>query len=465
MSYFGDPYFLNKLLAHILKDRAVLKRVGSVVEAEDFKPVGSNGGGSGWGRYVLATLALRYWDRYRVPVRRLARSEVLEYVHQNKLGDRQKKLLLETLQEVEQQTLEAGESVADKVVEFKRERARVQAIQELLDLQAEGKLTNDSMLEICRRVTHVLGPNGVVSKDLLSEQEINYRVWRRKREESEAVPALFIDPLDQRIQMIFRGQIGMWVAPPGRGKSLALIHTAIAYAVQGCHALLVTCEDPRTVVEDRIDACLTQLPLRVLGRREKLFRSRLDRIRRMVRGRLTLVDATDERCTFGFLEKNLEEQKDRGHPVDMMAIDYDGEIVPPVRYREQRWREFEDIYERLRSMASKWWLYLWTASQVPSRLAGKEIITQEDGVKGSGSKMEKATLAISIGNGRRLGDNVFNLFVTKHKVDRKLFSVPIVNDQDKAVFYHREKTHVLLEKLREEKMKQLKGEEGGRQDA
>lgn len=452
-SYYSDPAFQTKLLAHVARDKTLLKGVGALLSPDDFKPPANANGDSGasWARWVISKLALDYWEKYRTPVRKLLRAEALDYAQKNHLGPRQQRLLLETSDVVRSQTLEAGDALRDKVLAYKEERAILSAVQQIIDLHEEGKISKEKMLEICRSVVDTFEPNGFAAVDFLSRDELAARMHRRAKAAYEDLPVFFIDPLDERIDSIRRKQIGVWLAPPGRGKSLACNHMAISYAMQGYHAVLFELEDPRSLVEDRIDAALTRMRLGMLRDKQEMFERRWHNVRRYVRGNLTIIDATEERCSVSWMESRLEELKERGKPADAVIVDYDDEVVSPVRNRDRRDLEISAMYEASRKLAAKLDLFWWFAAQTKSGKEKKKVLTDEDIGDAPAAKLRKSALMIGVGNGEEFGDRVHFLWVLKNKMGPKKFGVPIAHQEERGIFFDRERTQELYERLEAER--------------
>ncbi|MDE1971194.1 MAG: AAA family ATPase [Patescibacteria group bacterium] len=446
---FKDPSFQDKLVAHLVKDGVFLKTAATYLKSEDFKPLPKQQ--EGWPRWIIGSLALSYWDKYRAPVRKMLKVEVLDYIQKNRVGEFQAKKLLQYVRWIRKQSLEAGDALLDKVLDFKRQKARVNAIDQILQQQEEGTLTDQAMLDICKGVVETFSPNGTHAVDFLSQKQVDLRVERRLRQnQSFLTPLFLIDPLDILINSIRRGQVGLWTGPSGRGKSLALIHTALAYVLQGYTTVVISLEDTKEDVEDRFDAALTQMPIRKLGELEKTFRIRFKRMRRMLRKKLIVIDATDQECTLPWIESQLEDLRDKGILVDALVIDYDDEIKPPKKYKAEassRRMEFADIYRGLRRLAAKWYLYLWTAAQT-TRESEKEKFLTGRHLAEDISKKRKVTIMIGIGNGGDVSPEALYLWVDKHKNDKKQVGTYIISDMDRGVFYNREKTKKLLDRMR-----------------
>lgn len=451
-SFFHDSDFQDKLIAHIVYDGLFLKQTVALLTPDDFKPLAKQT--EGWLRWITANLAMAYWEKYRNPLARMLKVEMLDYIQKNHVGDYQAKQLLSYARWLRKQPLEAGPALLDKVMEFKRQRARMTAIDEILELQAVGDLTDAKMLDICRGVVDAFSPNHLQAVDFLSEKQFESRVFRRRlQERSSPVPFFLIDPLDVLINSVRRGQIALWYGPPGRGKSLALIWTALAYTIQGYNTLLIELEDSKEDTEDRIDAALTQIPVGRLGTMEKTFEERFRRMRRFIRRHLYVVDATDQECSLSWIENRLDEFRDRGILIDALITDYDDEITPPKKYKAEsgsRRFEFADIYRGYRKLCAKRNLFGWLAAQTVRDSEKYRILTRKHLAEDI-SKIRKVRLAIGIGSGEEVADNAFYLWVEKNNNGVQQVGTYICHNASAGIFYHRERTRNLLVRLRKER--------------
>ena len=441
MSYFTEPQFQDRLVAHLIRNRTFLKFAGTVLDDADFQPTKD---GEGWECWVTATLALRYWNKYRQPVDDLLQSEILYHVKMAALSEKQKTRLLTYAEGLKKKSLEGSDSLTDRVVAYKKERKKALAIRTLAEKQAAGQLPDEEMIKICRDALDVLTGEKFSVTDFLSSDDLERRISRRRQEKKRPIPTLYIEPLDTKIHMIARGQMGLWLGPWKRGKSLALVHTAMAYCLQGYNTLYLTLEDPREVVEDRFEAMTTAVPFSRLTSDADEVKAGFERYRRFIRGRLRVVDGTEQRCSVEWMEQLLHDQKERGFLTDALIIDYDDEIVPPVRYKDRR-VEFAEIYRELRRLAGRWKLFLWTAAQTQRNTQSMKRITG-DQVAEDISKIRKVTLALSIGNGTEdTGHkNALYLYVAAHKTDQADVGTYVIHKRKEGIFYDREATNQFL---------------------
>lgn len=442
MSYWRDSGFQDKLVVMICKDRRFLKTCSSLLTSKDFQPKGNEARE----RWIVADIALQYFDKYREPINSLLKSECLDYARKSHLSDRNKRHLLEYVDKVEESTLEAADAIKDKVIEYKKEKAKVKAIEDLMELQDRGQLDDAKFMEICQTAIETTAQSSHRVVDYFKGLEP--RILRRLGQIDRKYPMLLIDPLDQRIRTISRGHLGMFFAPMKRGKTLMAIHVGLAYALQSLKVLHITLEDPLEDIEDRFDAAITSLPIQELQNLPKRLRKRFARYKKFIRGRIKIVDCTEGGVTVKTIESIYESERNKGFHADAIIVDYDDEIAPIRKHRETR-MEIADTYRALKQMAARHQLLVWVAAQTKRNTSEKKILTENDLAEDI-SKARKVSCGIGMGKGDWDDKNGVYLYVAVHRNDRQKIGWNILADYDHMLIYDREAT---LKRMREERLK------------
>jgi hypothetical protein len=432
-SYWRDDAFQEKLVAFLCRDRNFLRECAHLLEADDFKPRKQGEPLENW---IIASKALEYWRRYHEPVGGMLRTEMLDYCRKTNAGTHQKERLLEVVENVQRNhRLVAVDALAEKVIDYKKERMKAQSIQTLVELHEQGKLTDERWLEQCYAAIVNFGRLGYEAHDYF--EGLEDRILRRRMARGRRFPYLMIDPLDELIRIVGRGHVGLWLAYLKRGKSIALNHTSLAYILQGLNVLHFTLEDPIDEVENRFDSAITSLPIKSLIEQSDKIRLRFERFLRLVRSRLKIIDGTEGGISVLRIEEIWERERNRGFTADVVVIDYDDEIKPPRKLEERRF-EFADIYRSLRTFAAQKQVIVWTAAQTGRKTENMKVITAAATAEDI-SKIRKATLAIGIGKGD-WGENSRYLYVAAHKFDKMHVGCNIMGDFGSGIFYDREAT-------------------------
>lgn len=442
-SIFQDDRIQRELVAQAIWDRAWLRAVGDLISQNDFKPL-SGQEGSAW---VIVGIALDFWRKYRDPVGSLIDREVHRWATQTRLGSEKTQALRDWVKDLKKLYRPArSEVLQDQVLEFKTTRKRQRALKEMIELDAMGGLTEEKWLKITRAALN--GHGKFVATDWFDG--VADRTERRSLIRYRKIPDLMIDPLDSLVKGIGRGQIGLWLALYKMGKSLALIWIAVSYLIQRLNVLFITLEDPKDDVEDRIDACVSEVRIEELGFQGPRIKIRMERFRNLMRSRLKIVDGTEGGLTVAQVESVWERERTMGFTADVIIIDYDDEIRAVQKQKDRRF-ELAEIYRDMRQLAARRQVILWTAAQAKRAAEGRNIVTA-DMIAEDISKIRKVTLAISIGQGE-WGDDARFLYVAAHKFDIQKVSCQIWSNLSKSMFYDRDKTLMWMERERSQPRK------------
>ncbi len=397
-------------------------------------------------------MALDFYNRYRQPVGKLFKVELIEYARKTGWKEANKSRLLEygdTLSSNGHKRV-APDAALEKVKSYKIELELARAIDLMQNHLETGTLSVEEFLKIAREACEKVQFNTDLPTNIFSDRELEKRMARRDLQTRRTrYPALLIDPLDRMIRIIARKHLGLILAPYKRGKTMLFVWIALAYVLQNMNVLYFTLEEPKEDVEDRFDAAITNLPMSRLTENPDRVRERFQRFKKYARSKLKVVDGTDGGTSIAMVENIFDQERSRGFVADAVLIDYDDEVRPPRKQQERR-MEFADIYRTFRSMLARHELIGWTASQTDRRSEDMKIIggkhTAEDI-----SKIRKASFALSLGQGEWGDDSVF-LWVPAHRYDRQHVGGNIMTNKEKSLFYDREKT------LAREKMELAKKE-------
>lgn len=428
-----DRELRYQILRASVRDRAFLKQAWHDVRPSDFSEREES---------LVAQAAVSFYEQFEEPVGIMLRAELDKATAKKPLGSEAQAKLKDLIAKILGAKVElvSVKALVSHVKALKKSSFYTEAVDAIITAHEEEGLTPEVFEEYVERAKRELGTTVTITHDFFSDEELANRVRRRENWEEGKYPLLLIQPLDEKIQIIGRGQLAIWIAPPSGGKGLALLHTSCAYAIQGLKVLHISLEDPKDLVEDRLDAALSGIPLSKLRHMPKRLRKRLRKLREKIKGRLHIVDGTDGGWTVSRVERLWEQEKQNGFVADVIVIDYDDELECEKQYKGESARRFEfaEIYKRLRRMAAKLNAIVWTAAQTTKGAVGRRLITSKDTAEDF-SKIRKVFLAITIGRDPD-DENVRYLYIAKHRLDRMGFGVEIVSDYNSALFYDMEET-------------------------
>jgi hypothetical protein len=433
-SLIDDVGYQDSLLSLILNDRAFLRRHSTLLTAGDFKPASNSGSRDRW---IIATKALEHYQKYREPIGKLIGVELRDHVRIARFGkDRAKELagLARNLLG----DVPSSKAVSDRLVEWRVTAERTKAIDEIIELNAANELSNLVFSQIVRRVANVEDSIGAEVPEYFDSLE--ERITRRAFRKDHRYPAIMIDPVDQMVRSIARGQLGLVMAPYKRGKSLFLIQIAKAYTLQGFNVLYITLEDPKDDVEDRFDAGIAEIPVKEIGDNPAQLRKRFQRFRRLLKSKLKIYDGTDGGITISKVIQIYEAEKELGFQADAIIVDYDEEIEPESN-NQQRRMDFDQIYRSFRRFCAREQLLGWTAAQTKRNTSDLKIIVGDEIGEDIG-KAKKVACCFALGRGD-WGDDSIYVHVAAHKFDRGNIGCNIMPDLPRMLIFDRDATHAM----------------------
>ena len=260
--------------------------------------------------------------------------------------------------------IEEAAFVKDKAIDFCRKQVLKGAM-----LQSAKLLKSSSFEEIEKLIKEalVLGTDNDFGhnfrKDLLKRFELITR-----------------DPISTgwaRMDEIVKGglgksELGVVVAPTGAGKSMVLVHLATQALLQGKTVVYYTLELKDTVVGQRFDCCITDVPLQEHRERQKEIVSKV----KDLEGTLIIKEYPTKSASVSTLKNHIEKLRKRGIEPNMILVDYADLLRPPRATGEKR-HELEETYEGLRGLAQTYEIPCWTASQTNRGGLNAEVITME----------------------------------------------------------------------------------------
>lgn len=435
---FREQSWRREIIEHLIFDRAFLRRCGDRLRPEDFEA--GDGAGDNFGM-ILAKLALDYWRLHRTPVANSLGVELSKWARRSGVGSAKREEIASIIRRLRKEYRPDRSTVLqEEVREFQGRAVRARALRELAALDQSGELTADRWMEVTRQVMEER-EEGIV-RDFV--EGIGARHARRTAARFDRIPVTMIEPLDLLVKSIGRGELGLAVAPPKRGKSLFLIWLAVIYAWQGLNVLFVTLEDPADAVEDRMDACISGIKVGLLREKSHKVRKVVQSWGDLLQTKIRIFDGTVGGTTVHAIEAAWERERAAGFQPDVVLIDYDDEIKPARRADGRRF-EFADIYRDLRQFASRADVILWTAAQTVREAGAKDLIQDTDTAEDY-SKVRKSTLVLGLGackawNGNSEGKgDAKTLHVIFHRNDRMRVWCRIWSDPSRGLFYDEDKT-------------------------
>ena len=216
-----------------------------------------------------------------------------------------------------------------------------------------------------------------------------------------------------------RGQLGMWVGAPGKGKSMCLNQCAAAAALEGMSAAIATLELPEAIWLARLKANILEMPIDSImngdpAAKVKLAATTLGPV--MVKYFTPMSTTTDDLREW---LKQIEEAS--GRKVDVLIVDYADKMGAPIKDKSS-YAQMGVVYEGLRTLLVERMIWGWTASQSQGRKDEKKSkVVDLEHVADSSNKGRVVDLAITLNVDDDTGEASY--FVAKNRTGKSRFTV------------------------------------------
>jgi len=372
MEKFGTKFsntFQIKVISSLLGDRVFTRQVFDILKPQYFDSEASE-----W----LVKEIMSYMDTYET----LPTLDVLKVKINSVERDVLKTSIVDTLKSawtnLESEDLDY---VKEQSVEFCRNQSIKNAILDSVSLLEQGKYDT-----IKKKIDDAMksGQSQDIGHDYKTMIDVRYEDTIRN------VVSNGWKVIDDVTQGGFgKGELVMFAAPPGIGKSWSLINIGVNAMKQGKTVAHYTLELNEGYVGQRYDAVLTGIPVANL----KFNREEVDKMVKSVKGDLIVKYYPTKTASVTSLRAHLDRMILQGKRPDVVIVDYADLLRGPSK--EKRHEELEEIIEDLRGMAGEYEVPIYTASQINRSGAEDDIITGTK-IAGSFSKMMTADFVISL---------------------------------------------------------------------
>lgn len=169
------------------------------------------------------------------------------------------------------------------------------------------------------------------------------------------------------------GELAVVIAPPGGGKSMALVKFAANALLKGKKIVYYSMELSEEVIGQRFDACINDIALKNVWEFPEYITERLSELRKLGGG-LKIKEFLEGGVTVNTIKAHLKVLEMEGFVPDVIFIDYIGLMKPIGAYAEKR-HALTDIAEGLRNIANNYGIPIWTAHQTNRTAIQEERIT------------------------------------------------------------------------------------------
>lgn len=294
-----------------------------------------------------------------------------------RLDDDDFKRAEKSIQQAYREDISDSAAVLEKLIDFGQQQAYVNATLKAAEDIQRGK----------RDVRKLFDEAALIGEDLLdlgldyAEDVAARRAYYLNPDEEQNTIRTGIPHLDMLLGGgLGRGELGVVLAPPKRGKTTTLINFGFGAltSVNRYNVAHYSLEIQQHKVTRRYDD-------RLMGQRIEYRTSHPDRygemleerVKRFIKGRLFVKWYPTRTATVGKIRSHLSLLAARGFHPDLLLVDY-ADIMKPARRLGEMRHEQAGIYEDLRQLAGEFNCAVWTGSQTSKSALEKETVTIED---------------------------------------------------------------------------------------
>jgi replicative DNA helicase len=190
-----------------------------------------------------------------------------------------------------------------------------------------------------------------------------------------------------------KGEIGVFLAPTGVGKTTVLTRVANTAYNLGFNVLQIFFEDNPKVIQRKHITCWSKIPAQEQSsRREEV----LEKIApyKQGRGKLILEKLPSDRITISSIKNRIRKLVAEGNKFDMIVLDYIDCILPDKHFNEV-WQGEGLVMRQFESMCNELDVAGWTAAQGNRSSISSEVVTT-DMMGGSIKKAQVGHVIITV---------------------------------------------------------------------
>lgn len=328
----------------------------------------------------LCRIIFDYHEKYGTsPTLDALVEETVQMCEKTKSKQKLEEEYLETLEQMAEMEFHDIEYIKDKILSFGKRQALVDAVLESAEILEKKPDTQYNQIADLVKNAMLVGEDvSDLGLDVYENIEERFLGYLNDDDVIERIPT-GMEMLDTCLGGgLGRTEMGVVVAPPGRGKTTTLVSIGGAAIENGYNVLHVS-------MENNDKQILRNYDLRLLKKDMDYIRDNVDKsiaamfnIKKFRQGKVIVKKYPTKSVTVSTIRNLLDQLKTvKGFIPDVLIVDYGAILKPSVNYSEKR-TSIEGIYEDLRAIADDYNLALWTAAQGNRGALSKKIVTMAD---------------------------------------------------------------------------------------
>lgn len=372
--------FQTKIISSLLSDRTFLQQVSDILLPEFFESEAN--------QWIVETI-IKYFNEYKsVPT--------LD-VFKSKVQDIERELVRTTVVESLKDAFRYVQSddlafIKTQTIDFCKNQCIKRAILQSVDLLKRGEYEEiKQSIDTAMKAGH---DRNIGYKFLDAIQD------RYTENVRQTIPTPWPIINDLANGGFGKGELILFVAPPGIGKSSCMMNVG-AHAIQkGLTVVHYTMELSEQYTAQRYDAIITGIATQNL-------KYHLDEVehelKKKVTGKMVIKYYPTKSASVNTLKAHLDQMILLGTKPDVVIVDYADLLRSTSRSREKLHEDLEIIYEELRGLAGEYEIPVFSASQSNRSSSDADIVTG-DQIASSFSKIMIADFIISLS--RKVTDKI-----------------------------------------------------------
>ena len=373
--YLGHTFQI-KLLNQLITDKKFANSILEVIDPKYFD-----------NQYfkLISQMVKEYYEKYST----IPTFDVLDQITRLEVSsDMAKQTVFDMLAEVKECTLEDHQFVQEKALKFCKQQELKKAINKVSKILEKGDFESYDRCEGFIRDAIQVGQSDDTSMDVFEELDA-------------ALVDDFRDPLPLGITGIdnildgglAKGEIGVFLAPTGVGKTTVLTKIANTAYNMGFNVLQIFFEDNPKVIQRKHITCWSKIPAQEQSTRKDEVLEKIKPYRKG-RGKLILEKLPSDRITVSAIKNKIRKLIADGNKFDMIVVDYIDCIVPDKHFNES-WQGEGLVMRQFESMCTELDVAGWTAAQGNRTSIGSEVVTT-DMMGGSIKKAQVGHVIITV---------------------------------------------------------------------
>jgi len=364
-----------KLLNQIITDKKYCQNIIDVIDAKYFD-----------NQYfkLIAQMTKEYHEKYQTTPTFETLTQLTKIEVDSEMA---KKTIFDMITEVQNASLEDYLWVQEKGLKFCKQQELKKAIGKVNKILEQGDFESYDKCEEYIREAIRVGENTDscldVFDDIAEALEEDYR---------NPIPT-GINGIDNLLDGgLAKGEIGVFLAPTGVGKTTILTKLANTAYNLGFNVLQIFFEDNPKVIQRKHITCWTGIPQREQVERRDEVLEKIIPYRD--RGKLILEKLPSDRITINVIKNKIRKLQAEGNKFDMILLDYIDCVVPDRGFSDE-WKGEGLVMRQFETMCNEFDLVGWTAAQGNRSSISSEVVTT-DMMGGSIKKAQVGHVIVSI---------------------------------------------------------------------